>query len=117
MLLLTNKFTKIELFGLNLILTERTVKDNTAINALVVEARAFTSSNFQLAVLQHISIIQAGLKYNFKLLKWWQVLKYLELKKKLSVKYIMNNLSVQSVYNLADKIFELEGVDLKKKRV
>lgn len=115
MLLLTNKTKKIELFGLNLLLSERTVKDNAAINALAIEARAFSDSNFQIVMLQHISLILSALKINFKLLKWWQIFRYIELKKKLSSKYIMNNLSVQSIYKLVDTVLELEGVDLKKK--
>ena len=112
MLLQTNKkVCQVELFGKTVLISERTA---LAVNTLS-EYSAKNSNGYADLVLQNVVIVCDALKINSELLKWWQIIKKFRYKKLFSEKNIHSKLSVNTLINLAHKVLELEGVDLKKK--
>jgi len=106
-----NKVCQIELFGRRLLLSERTARD---VNKLVEFAKTSSVEHIDL-VLQNLVVVTDGLKINIEQLKWWQLWKRLTLKRLLGGQYIHSKLSVNAIISLANKVLELEGIDLKKK--
>lgn len=106
-----NKVCQIELFDHKLWLSERTARD---VNRLAEVAKT-SGTDFTDIVLQNIQVCYDGLKINLKILKWWQIVKYIKLRRLISRKKLHAELSVNSIIILAQKVLALEGVDLKKK--
>lgn len=114
MQLLTNNVIEIELFGKKLLLSERTARD---VHALTEYSKTH-GRNYTEAVIQSLIMLRDGLKINYKILKWWQIIKLLRLKRMLRKENLLNKLSPRLITELSEKIYELEGVDiadLKKK--
>lgn len=107
----TDNIVKIELFGMKLLLSERTARD---VNNLDKHLRN-SKIDFQEVILQRIIIIRDGLKINFKLLKWWNIIRRFKLKKISNEIFLLENLSANRITELSNKIFELEGIEVKKK--
>lgn len=106
-----NKVCWIELFNHKLLLSERTARDVNRLSEYAKKAdKTFTD-----AVLQNLQVVCDGLKINVELLKWWQVIRRIKLKRLISRKRLHAKLSVNSIVLLAQKVLALEGIDLKKK--
>lgn len=111
---LTNNVIEIELFGKKLLLSERTARDVHALS----EYSKTHERNYTEAVIQSLIMLRDGLKINFRVLKWWQIIKLLRLKRLFRKENLLNKLSPRLITELSEKIYELEGVDiadLKKK--
>ncbi|WP_448509303.1 hypothetical protein [Immundisolibacter sp.] len=106
-----NKFMVIELFGHKVMLSERTARDQY----ILAEYSRHKGMNFSEALLQSMVVLQDGLKINIKQLKWYEIIKWLRFKRLFSRKNIMQQLSAQTITDLAYKVLELEGIDIKKK--
>ncbi len=112
---LTNNVKEIELFGKKLLLSERTARD---VHALTEYSKKH-GQNYTEAVIQSLIMLRDGLKVNFLVLKWWQLIKRFKLKRMLRKEFLLNNLSPRLIMELSDQIYELEGVDVKdlKKKI
>lgn len=63
------------------------------------------------------TMIEDGLKINFKKLKWYEVIKRLWYKRILNKKYLINNLTSQQISELAKEILILEGFKFDEAKV
>ena len=109
--LLTDNKEKIELFGMKLFLSERTARD---VNNLDKHFRN-SKNDFQEVILQRIIVIRDGLRINFKILKWWNIVRRFKLRKICKEIFLFENLSPSKIIELSNKVFELEGIEVKKK--
>lgn len=109
--LLTDNKEKIELFGMKLLLSERTARD---VNNLDKDFRN-SKNDFQEVILQRIIVIRDGLRINFKILKWWNIVRRFKLRKVCKEIFLFENLSPSKIIELSNKVFELEGIEVKKK--
>lgn len=119
MLLLTDKYIEVELFGSKLKLSERTARDQQKMLA-AVNAGVKTEDGLMLIAIT----VRDGLKINllpYSDVKWFELKRKRELKR---LKAIINpdklmELPTSFLTSLQDEILKLEGVDLEdiKKKV
>jgi hypothetical protein len=108
----SRKTEEIELFGKKLLLSERTAGD---VNRLIVFSEKIKDKKFTDMIIEASIILEDSLKINYENLKWYEYFKKRKLKKILSKGNIVNSLSAKEIFNLAEKVYELEGIDFKKK--
>lgn len=106
-MLLTNKSEKIELFGKELILSERFARD---VNKLIAFSKQKKDKDFTDMLIESAIVIEDGLKLNYINLKWYMFLEKRQLRKLLSKENILSNLSSAQIFNLAKQVYELEGL-------
>jgi len=98
------KTKEIELFGRQLLLFERNASD-------VLSLADFSAKNpdtgIQIVVYKAIKIIQSSLSRNLDNCNWFEKRK---LKKLLSQKHLINNLSNQQIFSIAKEVLELDGL-------
>ncbi|MEW6507179.1 MAG: hypothetical protein AB1432_05480 [Bacteroidota bacterium] len=105
-MLLTNNSIKIELFGKELILSERFARD---VNKLIAFSKQKKEKDFTDMLIESAIAIEDGLKLNYVNIKWYNYFRKRSLKKQLSKENILSNLSSSQIFNLAKKIYEIEG--------
>lgn len=108
------KTEKINLFGRDLLLSERTAGD---VNRMLEFSRQKPNKNYQDTIFEGAIVVSDGLKINLKNIPFYKFLKKLKIKRLISVKSLLNNLPASTIFNLAKKVYELEGliIDEKKK--
>lgn len=111
MLKLTPNTTEIFVLNEKFLLSERYAED---VNALAEYARGKEVDRIE-SLSQAVMTVIASLKYNYTLLKWYQLIKRYKLKKLTNQSYLIKHLSERNIYDLACRVLELEGVDTKKK--
>lgn len=105
-MLQTNNSTKIELFGHELILSERFAKD---VNKLIAYSKRKKEKDFTDLIIESSIAIEDALKLNYINLNWYRFWKKRKLKKILSREYLLANLSSSKLFELAKRVYELEG--------
>lgn len=114
MLKLTPNTTEIFVLNEKFLLSERYAED---VNALAEYARGKELTRIE-SLSQAVMTVTSSLKYNYTLLKWYQLRKRFKLKKLTNQRFLIKHLSERNIYDLAFKVLELEGVervDSKKK--
>lgn len=106
-MLQTNKTEKIELFGKELILSERFARD---VNKLFAFSKQKKEKNFTDILIEASIMVEDALKLNYVNLKWYQFWRKRNLKRMLSKEYLIANLSPSVIFDLAKRIYELEGI-------
>jgi len=101
------KQKSIELFKKNFILYERNASDALAFATF---ATTNTTEDMQTYLYKALQIVVASLKLNYVNLKWYEFFQKRKIKKLLSYKHLVNNLSQQQIYNIAKDVLELEGL-------
>lgn len=107
MLKLTPNTTEIFVLNEKFLLSERYAED---VNALAEYARGKDLTRIE-SLSQAVMTVIAALKYNYTLLKWYQLRKRFKLKKLTNQRFLINHLSERNIYNLAFRVLELEGVE------
>jgi hypothetical protein len=102
----TNNTAKIELFGKELILSERFARD---VNKLIAYSKQKKEKDFTDLLIESAIAIEDGLKLNYLNLKWYRFWQKRQLKKQLSKEYMLANLSSSKIFELAKRVYELEG--------
>lgn len=105
---------KINLFGIDMFLTERPARD---VNNLLVFSQKSETKTFEDYVIEYAVVVEDGLKYFVKSIPKWQFWRRLKMKKICKASYLISNLPAQRIYDLATKVYELEGIDVKKKSI
>jgi|GEM_PF-3422031 len=110
----TPKTEKIKLFNLDLILTERTAWD---VNKLIQFSQENKEKDFKYYIIESSIVLSDALKNNWINLKWYEFIKKRKLNRLLSKENILQNLPSKQIFELAKKVYEIEGVveDGKKK--
>lgn len=105
-MLLTNNSIKIELFGRELILSERFARD---VNKLIAFSKQTKEKDFTAMLIESAIAIEDALKLNYVNLNWYMFLKKRQLKKLLSKENILSSLSSSQTFDLAKQVYALEG--------
>src|SRR5574343_575269 len=101
------KTKSIELFGVKLLLSERTAGDLIAL--MKYDKSNKNDNQIEEALYQAVQDVADGLKINYESVKWdnFRSKKY---KKLLSTKNLINKLSQQQIFQLAEQVLELDGL-------
>jgi len=94
----------INLFGLDLVLTERYAWD-VLVSTTSVENMFDLTTN----ILMMSKFVEGGLKYNYLSTPWYNPLKKFIYKRKLNHRYLSKHLSIKQLSELANEISILEG--------
>lgn len=101
------KTRTLELFGKQLILSERNASD-------VLVLANFSDKNqgndLNTLIYKGLEVCEAALSYNYVNLPWHKYFQKRKLKKLLSKKNLLKTLSQQQIFSLAQDVFELEGL-------
>lgn len=111
MLKLTPNTTEIFVLNEKFLLSERYAED---VNALAEYARGKELNRIE-SLSQAVMTVTSALKYNYTLLKWYELRKRFKLKKLTNQGFLIKHLSERNIYDLAFRVLELEGIDAKKK--
>ena len=106
------KTTDIELFGLKLVMSERSAGDVIALSKFANENDEQTIENI---IYKSLQIIDAALICNYKHLPWYMYFKKRKLQSLFSPKHLINNLSNAEIFDLAEQVLILEGLVPQKK--
>jgi hypothetical protein len=112
----TKNVEKIELFGKEYILSERTARD---VNKLIAYSKQKKQKSVTDVLIEATITLEDGLKINWINLKWWQFIKKWILKRRFSKTNLLVHLSPSQIFSYAAKVYSLEGIspdDVKKKR-
>lgn len=104
----TPKTETIELFGYKLQLCERKAVD---VNKMLLFSSQSSEKNYFSYLFQNAVVIADALSINLKKLKWYQFWKRYQFKKLLSYKNLVDKLSQDQLTKLAEKVYQLEGLD------
>jgi len=101
------KQKNIELFGQKFILSERNASD-----VIILSDFSLTNTGKDLKTLLYkaLEVVETSLKFNYSTLPWYKYLHKRQLKKLLSKKHLLNTLTTQQVFSLAQDVFEMEGL-------
>jgi hypothetical protein len=112
----TKNVEKIELFGKEYFLSERTARD---VNKLIAYSKQKKQKTVTDVLIEAAISLEDGLKINWVNLKWWQFIRKFILKRRLSKANLLTQLSPTQIFSFAAKVYALEGIqsdDVKKKR-
>jgi len=115
-MLQTKNVEKIELFGKEYLLSERTARD---VNKLIAYSKQKKQKTVTDVLIEAAISLEDGLKINWVNLKWWQFIRKFILKRRLSKANLLTQLSPTQIFSFAAKVYALEGIqsdDVKKKR-
>lgn len=107
------KTEKINLFGRDLLLSERTAGD---VHKLISFSKQSPEKDYQDILLESAIALSDSLKYNIKITNRFRLIKRFILKKKTSTQYLLINLSANDIFSLAKKVYELEGIVFNEKK-
>jgi hypothetical protein len=102
------KTKEIELFGRSFILSERYAQDILNLTEYIKEL----DNSLQSQLFYAAKVGSDALKNNIKTVKFY---KRHKIRKLISVPYLLETLSIHQLDELAAAVYELEGIDLKKK--
>lgn len=110
------KTEKINLFGRDLFLSERTAGD---VNRMLEFSRQKPNKTYQDTIFEGAIVVADGLKFNLKNIPFYKFFHKIKIKRLISGKNILNSLPASTIFELAKKVYELEGliIDEKKKKV
>lgn len=115
-MLQTKNVEKIELFGKEYLLSERTARD---VNKLIAYSKQKKQKTVTDVLIEAAISLEDGLKINWTKLKWWQFIYKFILKRRLSKANLLTQLSPTQIFSFAAKVYALEGIQsdtVKKKR-
>lgn len=115
-MLQTKNVEKIELFGKEYLLSERTARD---VNKLIAYSKQKKQKTVTDVLIEAAISLEDGLKINWVNLKWWQFIRKFILKRRLSKANLLTQLSPTQIFSFAAKVYALEGIQsdtVKKKR-
>lgn len=100
----------ISLFGENVLLSERSAYD-------VILMHDFANKNkdnhIGKSLFELAKVVESGLRYNFEIMKWYQIFKRLRYKRKFNQGYLLKHLGNSfELPDLAKQVMKLEGVDV-----
>lgn len=100
----------IEIFGEQAPLTERDAYDVMILANAKINGNTTSRTIFELG-----KVLEAGLKYAPRSLKWYRALKKLSWKRKFRLSYLIKHLSINTELPLlAGEVYKLEGIDIDK---
>ena len=103
------KTKEINLFGRKFLLSERNASDAISLTDF---SNKNPDNNITILVYKATSIIEASLRFNYLYLHWYEFFKKIKLKRLLSQKSLIENLSQQQIFSLAQEVLKLEGFDV-----
>lgn len=100
----------VEIFNEQVLLSERDAGDVIMTSNMRIEGNPQTQTLLELA-----QILESGLRYAIKQLKWYELKKRFRYKRKFNVRYLIKNLGAATeLPKLAGEVLKLEGIDIDK---
>jgi hypothetical protein len=114
---LNRKHKEINLFGRSVLLAQRDSYDIMMMTNFAMKNRGKLTP--EVFLYETAKVVETGMKYSYKILPWYRVIKKLLLKRILRVNYLLKNLSQEELVELSTQIYQLEGIDVSndKKKV
>ena len=106
------KTAEIEIAGKNLLLSVRKAGD--VLNLYEYSCKII-DRDLSDVFIENLIIIGDALKINLEKLKWYQWIKRIKTKRLISKENLLKKLTSSGMTELVKKVYELEGIDLKKK--
>ena len=104
------KFKQVQILGLDVFIAERDAFDILQLHAFAKKLGKQTDLN--LFFFQAGKVVVDALKENYRRLKWFEIIRWIKLKRTLRVNNILRKLPESRIVELFRLVHELEGVNL-----
>ncbi|MBU1095839.1 MAG: hypothetical protein KKB34_05095 [Bacteroidetes bacterium] len=114
---LNRKHKESILFGRKVVLAQRDSYDIMMMTNFAMKNRGKLTP--EVFLYETAKVVETGMKYSYKILPWYRVIKKLLLRRILRVNYLLKNLSQEELVDLSTQVYELEGINVNadKKKV